>query len=819
MRLIPFAISAVVTVGLFYVLHNGVAGLPPLGPLLSPSHGFWKNAEAADHDFGLDLQHPYLKGKVDVYLDERLVPHIFAESDRDAYFAQGYLHAKFRLWQMEFQTHAAAGRLCELFGEKLGSTSILDLRDRHFRRLGMVYAAEQSLQLMMQHPEMKEALEAYTEGANAYISKLSSADYPLEYKLLNYAPELWTPLKTALFLKYMSYDLARDFDDIEATNLRNHLGINLYEKVFPVMPDSLDPILPKGTRFGIEAPRPARPAGADTAYAPPLLPASGISVNLPMDHRHPDVGSNNWVVGGSKTASGRPILCNDPHLGLNLPSLWFETQLHLPGYNAYGVNFPGAPGIVIGFNDSIAWGVTNAMRDVMDFYEVQFEDSTMNRYLYNGAWVATEWRHETYKIKDQADFKDKIAMTVWGPVMYDATYGSPNSDNKAIAVRWAAHDPSMEMKTFMLLNRARNYDDYLAAIQHFRCPGQNFVFASKTNDIAWWQQAAFPARWRRQGDFVMPGWDSTYRWQYTIAQEHNIHMVNPERGFVSSANQLPADTLYPYYLGGIHDVYRGKIINRMLAGMQGVTVPDMERMLANNYNIFGEMVRPVLLNHVQRTNLSAEEANRVEQLANWNLQSDIGEAGPVILDLWWREVERAIWKDNLVRPDSLPVAFPQTHTLVEALLRDTAFYFVDNIQTPQKESLSDIVTQALKTVAPQLNGLPATWGAYKATSVRHLLHMSLPAFSRQQLPIGGGRYIINATTETHGPSWRMIVHLSDDTEAYGVYPGGQSGNPGSHFYDMFVDSWAEGKFYPLRVAKTEADAKAMGRWVCNFRPQ
>jgi penicillin amidase len=818
MRIVWFTISLAITIGLVYGLNTKIGIIPPLGKLLSPSHGLWNNAEPLDVDFNVNLSSDHLKDEVNVHLDDRLVPHIFAKNDHDAYFAQGYLHAKFRLWQMEFQTHAAAGRLCEIVGEKIGDVNILEVQDRKFRRLGMVYAAERSVKYMESFPDVKEAVDAYTKGINKYISELTPANYPIEYKILDYAPESWTPLKTALFLKYMSYDLSRDFDDFAMTNLRNHIGKDLFEKAFPIMHDSLDPITPRGTRFMPTVPAAKAPAGVEEVYLNPSQ--DSIAENAfayKLEPRHPDIGSNNWVVGGAKTESGRPILCNDPHLGLSMPSLWYETQIHTPEYNVYGVSFPGAPAIIIGFNDSIAWGVTNAMRDVMDFYEIRFKDSTMNDYLYNGAWVKTEWRTETIKIKGSADFVDKIPMTVWGPVMFDRTYGNEMKNDKAYAVRWSAHDPGLEAKSFMLLNRAKNYGDYLEAIKDFNCPGQNFVFASKTNEIAWWQQAKFPAKWRRQGDFVMPGWDSTYQWQYDIPQADNINMVNPERGFVSSANQLPADSTYPFFLGGIHDLYRGIIINRYLRGMDSITTQTMQKMQTDNYNVFAETARPLLLRHIQRDQLDAAENDLLATYQQWNLRADKDEAGQTIFTAWWQELSKNIWFDNLIRPDSLPIGYPQAATLLEALLKDTAFVFVDDIRTPEVETLSQMVTGSFKTTIKNLDKNNLGWASYKATGVRHLIP-SLAAFSHLQLPIGGGTHIINAATGNWGPSWRVVVHLTDETEAYGIYPGGQSGHPGSKYYDQFIDQWVRGDYNRLWIMKPTTGDQEKARWKMAFKP-
>lgn len=811
MRIIPLVISAAVSVALVVALNTKIGPAPPMGKMLSPSHGFWQNAEPVNASFSLNINSDALQSPVDVYLDERLVPHVFAQNETDAYFVQGYLHAKFRLWQMQFQALAAGGRLCEVLGEKVGENSVLEAHDRKFRRMGMMLAAENSLKAMEAVPEDKAHMEAYAAGVNKYIDELSPADYPIEFKLLDYEPEKWTPLHSALFLKYMSYDLAADLDDFEATNLRNHLGDSLYDKVFPILPDSLDPISPKGTRYNIVNSKiPVAPGKLDSLYA--SQPALAFENNKP----DPDNGSNNWVVGGSKTASGRPILCNDPHLGLNLPSLWFEIQISTPQYNVYGVSFPGAPSVVIGFNDSIAWGVTNSSRDVMDFYEVKFRDSSKNEYWFNGEWKKTEWRNETIRIRGKADFIDKIPMTVWGPVMYDDSYQSSIKDGKAYAIRWKAHDPSLELGAFRGLDRARNYEDYLNAIRKFTCPGQNFVFASKTNDIAWWQQATFPAKWRRQGDFVMPGWDSTFRWQGYIDTADVVHMKNPERGFVSSANQLPADTAYPFYLGGVHDVYRGVIINRLLHGMQGITPDDMKKMQTDNYNVFAEMALPKMLSHVEESQLNSYAKILLDDVRRWNRRADADEKGMTIFNSWWKNFSDTVWTDNLQRSDKLPVNWPQDQTLLEGILRDSVFAFVDNKNTPEVETLAQMLTASLNKTADNLKTVKdLRWAAFKDTKVKHLLS-GLPGFSRLHLPIGGGAKIINATKEAHGPSWRVVVHLTDETEAYGVYPGGQSGDPGSKFYDMFVDNWARGEYYRLWIMKPAEKQSDKVKWTMKF---
>jgi len=486
MRVVPFVLSTVITAGLVYFFNKPLGPLPaPPGKFFSPQHGFWQNAEGASASFDKELKFSGLKGKAEVYFDERLVPHVFAENDEDLYFIQGWLHARFRLFQMDLQTKAAAGRASEIAGKKAINY------DKEQRRLGMVYAAENAVKEIEKDPVSKAMFDAYTNGINAYIGSLKESELPVEYKLLNIKPEKWSNLRTALLLKMMAKMLSSGTEsDLANTNAKTIFLPEELKLLYPQVPDSLVPIIPKGTVFDKPGITPLAPADADSLY---FGKKDSIAFN---EFSRPDKnnGSNNWVVAGSKTATGSPILCNDPHLELSLPSIWYEIQLETPISNAYGVSLPGSPFIIIGFNDSIAWGVTNAQRDVKDYFEIKFRDNTKNEYWFNNQWMKTTLRSEEIKVKGAKTVYDTVAYTIFGPVLYDESFSNDLSNKRNLAVRWVAHDPSNEGMTFYKLNRAHNYDDYAQAIQSFTCPGQNFVFASKGGDIAIWQQGKFPAR-------------------------------------------------------------------------------------------------------------------------------------------------------------------------------------------------------------------------------------------------------------------------------------------------------------------------------------
>jgi penicillin G amidase len=807
MRIIPFLISAVITVILVVILNSSFVLPAPLGRLLSPQHGIWQNAESFNHSYSDDLSFSQLSGKVSVYFDDRLVPHVFAEHETDAFFVQGYLHAKFRLWQMELQTMAAAGRASEIIGEKALT------HDREFRRLGMVYGAEIALKEIESEPFTKSVCDAYTAGVNAYIAGLTESSLPLEYKLIGYQPENWNNLKTALFAKYMSYDLAGHDDDFEMTNAKSYFSKEDFEKIYPSAPDSLAPVIPAGTVFPAPKMIATPPLRVDSNYFSKKDIAE-VSENKP----NPDNGSNNWAVSGKKSKSGFPILCNDPHLGLNLPSLWFEMQISTPGFNTYGASFPGFPGIIIGFNDSCAWGLTNCGRDVRDYYEITFKDNSRKEYWFNNEWKQTDFRVESIQIKGKEDYLDTVAYTLFGPVMYDKSFGGyKNSNTKNYAVRWKGNDPSNELKCFMLLDRAKNYADYTMAAGYLHTAGQNFAFACKNGDIAIRTQGEFPAKWKGQGDFIMPGSDSSYIWKGMIPPDETPFQYNPERGYVSSANQRPADTTYPYYLGRGYPPYRGFIINRKLDQMNSITPVDMMAMQTNNDNVFAEMARPVFLHNIKENELNDDEKKYLEIFRSWNLQNNPGEKGPAIFAMAWKEFVKIVWSDEFAKAPDV-IMNPYESTLLDGVLRDSAYKFLDDINTSKVETLQDDITAAFKSATTSIKKMDEkghlNWADYKDTRIMHLA--KLESLSRMHIPVGGGRYCINAIKSNHGPSWRMIVSLTPQTEAYGVYPGGQSGNPGSRFYDNFIDTWTMGKYYNLWMMKVAESNDGRVKWKITF---
>ncbi len=791
LRVFLFLFLAAMVGGLCLLLDSRQWTKLPFGSFFSPQEGFWQNAEAVSKKYEGDFQFPDLQGSAEVYMDERQVPHIFAEQEADAFFIQGYLHARFRLFQMETQTLMAAGRLSEIAGPVA-----LD-RDREFRRLGMVYAAEKSLQEMEADPQTKMAADAYTNGVNAYIRSLTKSSLPIEYKLLGTYPEQWTNLKSALFLKLMCYDLAGREQDFELTKARAFFPKEQFEQLFPEVQDSLDPVIPLETTFKEPKQRPEAPEGVEETY----LSFNQLLSPTPVSEKpDPDNGSNNWAVSGTKTASGYPILCNDPHLGLNLPSLWYEMQLSVPGYNVYGVSFPGTPGMMIGFNDHCAFGFTNIGRDVRDYFEITRQAPGSQTYLFNNQWINGEQRIERYRIKGAPDQYDTVLYTRLGPVQYDHRFAGKQQrgGGKSYAVSWMAHQPSNELKFFMQLNRARDYMDYQRALRHLKTPGQNCLFACKDGDIAIRPQGLYPAKWTWQGDFVMPGQDSSYAWQGFIPNDEIPDQCNPDRGFVSSANQRTTGIEYPYYLGREYPLSRGLAVNRYLQSMTSIRVEDMKRMQTDNYSVFAEMAVPLFKNQINQAVLTESEKTHLAKLQTWDYRYESVSEGAVVFDLTWKRFYDTVFFDEYEKAPT-ETARPFRSALLEGVLRDTGFLFLDDIRTGQQESLSDNMTAAFKRACQQLDSLQkinkTTWNAYNQLHIDHLLR--LPAFSHAMVETGGNPDAINAVKQQHGPSWRMIVHMTPEIEAYGIYPGGQNGNPGSPFFDADIRPWSQGQYHVL----------------------
>ena len=789
MRYFTFTISLLITIGLIYILNTPQSinneNIPPLGKVINPFTGFWQNAETSDKQYNTPVKTLNTIGKGKVIYDDRLVPHVFAPTKKDAIFIQGFITAQHRLWQMDISIRATNGTLAEILGKRLLQ------RDRLQRRKGFTTASENALKSWKNHPEDFELLTAYTAGVNAFIESLSAADYPVEYKLMNFKPEPWTNLKSAVLIKSMAQTLCAKEYDIESTNALNIFGRETFDFLFPEYNPKQSPVIPDNVKWEF-----------DTLKIKQKSPVMIGQINhraFPKPSSF--AGSNNWAVSGSKTASGNPILCNDPHLNLTLPSIWFEIQLHCPEFNAYGVSLPGFPGIVIGFNENISWGMTNVSHDVLDWYQIKWANDDRTKYIIDDQVKNIQFKYEKIEILGEDTFVDTVRYTEWGPIVHE----SPSHPNQDMAMRWIAHDGgSNELKVLQNLAKAKNYDDYINGIPDFHAPAQNIVFASQEGDIAIKIQGKLPLKEKEQGRFVQDGSNSSNAWQGFIPTNQNPQIKNPERGFVSSANQHSTSPDYPYYYNGSFEDYRGRVLNRKLDSLQNIKVEDLMNLQSSNYSIKAEEALPIMLRHLDLSKIDEAQKVYVEILKKWDYNYDPKAAAPILFDNWFDQLYFNIWDEIREIDDSIDILYPETWRTIALMENDPENDFFDIKATKEKEQLSDLVNLSFTLMQAEIEawkekGNPIEYSVYKQMEVIHLGRIA--PFGSGKLPVGGDGSALNAIKRTFGPSWRMVVELGDEVSAYGVYPGGQSGNPGSPFYDNMIDHWVNGKYYKLLFMK------------------
>jgi penicillin G amidase len=879
-RLVKAAGLLAFTALLTWALSTRIGMIPPLGHLTSPWQGFWQNMER-DGVRDLALESDMLRSTVTVHYDERGVPHIFADNDYDLYFAQGFVTARDRLWQIDFQTRAAAGRLAEIVGP-----AAVDY-DRAQRRLGMMYGAEVNAASLTADPRTATKVQAYADGYNAWLERLSPRHYPVEYKIMDFKPEPFSPLGTALLLMNMSQTLSSGTRAHALTNARALLDEDVYRLFYPDELPWTDPIIPPDQPWDFE---PLAPAEPEPGFVPEIVR------DLPVRGHDPGIGSNSWAVDGSRSATGYPILASDPHLGVNLPSLWYEVQLHSTGANnhrvyelrdggsvagidyptvtatktayaeaqsqsgsepdvasspvsTYGASLPGAPGVIIGFNRDVAWGVTNTGSNTLDIFEIEFRDDRREEYLHNGEWKPVRQRIEKIPVRGGETVIDTVLYTHHGPVTqpHDEKIASGRFPG-GHAIRWIAHLPDHNpLLAVYKYNRARSQEEFEAALRHFTNLPQNITYADRHGNISMGHMGAFPVRFFGQGSYIGNGRDPAYDWDQFVPFEHLPRSFNPERGFVSSANQAPATRDYPYYLGrGYYGFSRGARINRILAGTENVTGAFFEEMLMDNRSLQAEKILPFLLSELdgrlrdrvwvdrdraansqpassQSGGAQESEANDdiaqtasiiYKMLNNWDCTFDTDSPVAHFYAGWEQRLQRELWKP-LMDNSGVYLDRPNITVTFRLLLDGEHGAFPVDVTETIRRTFRETVDAHVRRYGSD----PAKWyyGRDRDVRVGHLAF--LPGFGRDDFMASGSPETINATGTRHAPSWRMVVELGPELRARGHYPGGQTGNPGHPGYDRFIDDWASGAFYDLHFWDSPADAKRRATSTLSLNPK
>lgn len=589
--------------------------------------------------------------------------------------------------------------------------------------------------------------------------------------------------------------------DLEFTNLRSILGETLLDELYPDFPDAIDPIIESEKKWGFTPLPIEKPEDLN-------FPDEKILVKA-LPKPEDGVGSNNWAVAPKKTKNGKALIANDPHLSLNLPSLWYAMQLSTPSHTVKGATLPGALGIISGFNENIAWGVTNATRDTRDWYKIEFKNEDRTDYLYNDRWIQSNLRIEEIKVKGQESVFDTVIYTHHGPVVYDK-YFKGERQNVNFALKWTAHLESNEQKTFLMLYRGKSHQDYLDALEYYTSPAQNFVFASKDGNIAMKVQGRFPLKWEGQGKFLMDGNDPKQEWQAFIPFAHNPATLNPARGFVSSANQHPINQSYPYYVfDNSYEHYRNRRLNDRLRQMENLTLEDMKALQFDNYHLHAAEALPVMLALLETSNaiFETESAGQfLDKLSNWNFNTAPNQEEPVLFQIWWDNLYKSIW--SFLDENNVPIIYPNKYQTVKLLNESPESDIFGKSGGPELKFAKDHIVNSFKSMLEEMErweneNVDYTWAAYKNTSINHLVP-NFASFSRKGIYTGGGSGILNATGARHGASWRYVAEMGDQVTAFGIYPGGQSGNPGSKFYDNFIKIWANGEYVNFNL-RSKAD--------------
>jgi penicillin amidase len=799
-------LAGLIAGGLTFVAARRTGPLPPLGPLLDPVRGAVAAVRTAEPPDDARDAVAGLGGDVRLVYDDRGVPHIFAGSRPDAWRALGYAVARDRWFQMELTYRAAAGTLTELAGPR-----VLEL-DREARRLGLAWAAERKWAALPADNEGRRAMEAFAEGANAWRATMTPATTPVEYKLLGVAPmPRWEPKYASYLLMRMALTLAHDTEDLERTQVAALVGRAAAEALFPRDMPLQEPIQPvSGRTAPREAFGPLPPPGTPDSAA--LGPAAGArAVERVTRAREARVlggdalGSNNWAVAPARSANGTALLANDPHLDLTLPSIWYEAHLVVQdSLDVYGVTFPGAPTIIIGFNKDVAWGVTNTGGDVGDWYVESVDDPARpTRYRVDGAWRDFTPRTERFLAPDGSVLAvDTMLVSHRGPVVRE--------DGRVLSYRWTAHDPSREIDGFLAAARATSVAEWQAAMLPYRAPTQNMLVADRAGTIAIRSHGAYPVRGAGvNGGYVVDGRSAAADWQGELPLAQEPQATDPAQGFLVSANQQPFDpAVVPTYIGGHWaDPWRAMRLNELLRADARVTPDAMRRYQTDPLSARARTLVPLLL--AAAGDGDARLAPALSLLRDWDFRYTLDARAPVLFQTAMRAIARRTW-DELVPPGGTrPIAAPTELALVQ-LLRDSSSVWWDARTTPTREDRRAIVVAGLAaaydSLVTTLGPIGPAWAWERAggVNVNHLLR--LPGFSRRGLPVTSGNGTVAPAAgagSSHGASWRMVVELGRDRRtAWAIYPGGQSGNPASRRYADRLERWRTGQLDSLLVPPT-----------------
>lgn len=749
-----------------------------------------------------------LDGSVSLFTDDHGIPHVFAESWPDAARVLGYVHASDRLWQMDLLRRRASGTLAEVMGEPALE------HDIHMRRLGIRRGCE----ALWKSGDLPEAfvreLEAYAEGVNARMRFMVAEGFGTPFTLLEYTPEPWSPVDSLVFVKYMGWDQSGTDDDLWLGIMVEKFGAEAVDELWPIDRPYDSAQISASRSPGLER----TPRVAD-AYAAAMTAMRGAFTS-----RGTAFGSNNWAVSGTKTRSGKPILCSDPHLGFTLPSIWYAAHINVGGESIAGVTFPTGPHIVIGHNDFLGWGITNLQADAVDYFVESRHPFARDRYLHKGVWKRFESRTERIAVKGAEDYALVVESTVHGPVIASAP--------RTITLQWTGLGATTESVAIWGMNRARDFDGWYLAAQQLTVPGLNLAYADVHGTIALYSAGAFPTRAKGEGRTPMAGATGDHDWGAMIPGDEMPLALNPPEGFVASANARPADADYPHYLGWMWDPgYRHRRIRMLLKDAKDVTADDMRAMQFDVYDLAAERFLPAMLDDLKGQDFEEFLHRRaIKSLENWDYRATVASNAPAIWMRWLDHYRKLVWdaqwssRSIEKRPGSWGFSgINRREPILEVLEfmtreRPESPWF-DSSATSWTETRHDMALgsfiTAMGTLERQLGRDVAGWKWGNTNVLRIESLLQDPNLRRVGEPVPGTMFTVNPGGDigavSGGASWRMVVDFAAPEESVGIYPGGQSGHADDAHYDDFMARWARGEYVRLYAVNNSEKLPASAR--------
>ncbi|HUU52470.1 MAG TPA: penicillin acylase family protein [Candidatus Heimdallarchaeota archaeon] len=732
-------------------------------------------------DYNAEVKLEGMLGQVTVYRDAYAVPHIYADNEKDLYRATGYVMAQDRLWQMDLFRRATTGRLSEIFGPDLVEADLLMRALRIPEKSRMV--------LSRQEPEVLETLEAFADGVNQFI-EIHQDDLPLEFSLLGYKPEDWAPEHTVNLISYMAWDLTFPWRS-------ETLLFKIAQKIGPDNPKLIELIPDLSLQTTLGYPK-FRLEKDKLELSSNLLESSRKLEQLGLVVFS---GSNNWAVSGKKSITGKPLFANDMHLDLFIPGIWYQMHQIVEGkLNVTGVCLAGAPSVVAGHNQRIAWGMTNAMVDDMDFYLETIHPENPNMYMFNGEWREMDVRTERILIKGSEIAEKTLRFTHRGPIIS----GFKGISDHALSMRWIGNEFSDEVYSVYWLNRAGNWEEFKQAAKYFFSVSQNINYADVDGNIGLYYCAGVPIR-KGKGFFVFPGETDEYDWTGFIPFEELPHVYNPESGYVSSANNRATDETYPYYISQwFLPPHRIERIHEMLEAKEKLSIDDFKSMHSDLHSTLVDDILGDIVGELKdMEDLSTAEKKALELLMSWPGELTEASAATSIFEKMQYHLTKNLIQDEL--GDELLGEILGNRTLYLNLLvkifRTKESLWCDDVsRADSEEDFSQVVQKSFRDTVQDLvtnrGEDPEDWEWGKI----HKLHLDHPIGSvkildrvfrlnRGPFPVGGSNhtvcpfsYSFKTFVSKSGASHRHIYSLANWDESWTVIPTGVSGVPASPHY-------------------------------------